>query len=784
MHGILEDDAGNLWVSTNNGISRFNEQKGEFRNFSSVDGLQAKEFTRGSALKTRDGEFFFGGVNGFNSFFPDKIFDNPHVPPVYITDFMIYGKQVRPGQEKSPLHSHISDTRKIILDHDQNVFSFEVSALNYTQAEENQYAYKLVGYDDDWQYIGNRRNIYYTKVPQGNYVLKVKGSNNDAIWNEAGSFLEIIVRPPWYATWWAYTLYAIFGVVLFVLYQNNLIHKERLKSDLKLEHMELAKMHEVDQLKSNFFANISHEFRTPLTLILGPLKAMYAGRFEGDLKSQLKMMIRNGERLLRLINQLLDLSKLEEGKMKLKACEYDFVDFAKQIFGSFDELAKSNKIKLVFESNESEIKLYFDPDKMEKVLFNLLSNAVKFTGSEGEVKVRLSTTRSVGYTKVKADHKGQYLLVEISDNGIGISSSELKSIFNRFYQAGNSLDGETRGTGIGLSLTKELVELHKGSIAVNSEPGEGTTFCIYLPLGSEHLTQDEIARKSGLAGLSERGINDFDSLLESQNGDEKSRDSAKPRTNTPTILVIEDNEDLRNYIYSQLKDDYYVLVAKNGLEGFEMAFEWLPKLIISDVMMPGIDGFELCKKLKSEEKTGHIPVVLLTAKVSSENQNHALKNGADYYITKPFDAENLKLRVANIISSRAKLQDSIENSNILIKPKNVKLPSADEIFLKRAMDCIESNMSNPEFGVEAFGDAMGISRMQLYRKLKGLTGYSANDFIKSMRLKRACQLLETGELNISEVTYEVGFNDLKHFRACFKKEFGVNPSQFSKKSSV
>ena len=781
VHAILEDDKENLWISTNDGIARFNIKNETFRVYSQADGLQAQEFTRGAALETKKGEFFFGGVNGFNTFFPDEIYHNPHIPPVYITDFRIYGKQVKPGDPDSPLTRHISDTEKIILNDDQNVFSFEVSALNYTQASENQYAYKLEGFDKNWQYIGTRRNIYYTKVPQGTYTFRVKGSNNDNKWNEIGSSIQITILPPWYATWWAYSLYVIVGLALLYLYQRNLIYRERLKSDLKMEHLEVTKMQEVDQMKTNFFANISHEFRTPLTLILGPLKAMQAGRFEGDLKGQLKMMIRNGDRLLRLINQLLDLSKLEEGKMKLKASEIDIISFSEPIVENFIILGKSKKIKLNFNAPENGIRVFFDPDKFEKILFNLLSNAIKFTNEGGVINISFTIQDRI----IDPGHNGrqnqQFINLRISDNGIGIKSEELSSIFNRFYQANNAIKGDMKGTGIGLSLTRELVELHRGTISVQSEEGAGTEFCVSLPLGSKHLSVDEIISNPSATSLSDKNLDDFNGLSVSQPPEEKKSCRVKPRANLAEVLIIEDNEDLRNYICNQLREHYNILEAKNGIEGLEKAQKRIPDLIISDVMMPEMDGYELCKKLKEGENTSHIPIILLTAKVSSENQKEGIMTGADYYMTKPFDAEILLLRVKNIIGSREKLESHIENNTILLAPKKVNLESSDEKFLKQALSCIEENMSNTEFGVEAFGDAMGISRMQLYRKLKELTGYSANEFIKSMRLKRASQLLEMGELNISEITYEVGFNDLKHFRACFKKEFGVNPSQFSKK---
>lgn len=428
VHSILEDDQNNLWVSTNDGISRFDTKEEVFRTYTEADGLQAQEFTRGSALKTKNGEFLFGGVNGFNAFFPEHIYDNPNIPPVYITDFRIYGKHVKPGAVDSPLKRHISDTDRIVLNHDQSVFSFEVSALNYTQPAENNYTYKLEGYDKEWQYIGNRRNIYYTKVPQGTYNLRVKGSNNDNLWNEAGTSIQIIILPPWYATWWAYSLYVIAGLLLLYFYRRNLIYRERLKSDLRMEHLEVTKMQEVDQMKTNFFANISHEFRTPLTLILGPLKAMQAGRFEGDLKSQLNLMIRNGEKLLRLINQLLDLSKLEEGKMKLKAAEIDAVQYSKPIVESFRMHAKSKDIKLNFKTLEKEISVFLDSDKYEKILYNLLSNAIKFTRGGGIIDVSLSITdtdvNKAGKTNID-ENPTKFFLLKVSDSGVGLKAEDL-----------------------------------------------------------------------------------------------------------------------------------------------------------------------------------------------------------------------------------------------------------------------------------------------------------------------------------------------------------------------
>lgn len=786
IHGILEDNEGHLWISTNDGVSDFDPEKEAFRNYSKADGLQSQEFIRGSYLKAKSGELFFGGVNGFNSFYPCEVTDNPNIPPVYITDFSIYGKQVKPGQKNSPLKKDISDTREIILSNDQNVFSFEISALNYSQASENQYAYKLEGYDNEWQYSGTRRNIYYTKVPQGNYTLKVKGSNNDNIWNEKGASIEVTVEAPWYATGWAYSLYFLMGASIFYFYRRNLIHRERLKNTLKLEQLELTKMQEIDQMKSYFFANISHEFRTPLTLILGPLKSIYSGNFEGNFKGQLKIMIRNADRLLRLVNQLLDLSKLGAGNMKLKAAKLDVIYFMKPIISSFSSYAQKQHIQLSFNCPYKPLEIYFDPDKLEKILVNLITNALKFTKEQGEIKIEVSTVKGDQKAEKSLQVHDNYILLQVSDNGIGIAEEEINHIFDRFYQVNTMHHADIKGTGIGLSLTKELVELHKGYIRVESDLNAGSVFKVYLPMGKEHLNENEIVEPHS---LSETSLEDLSYLsFEDDHKISSKRESLnkKGKGDLPLVLLVEDNEDLRDYIARHLNIYCRIIEAVDGCKGFDSAVEKLPDLIISDVMMPGMDGYAFCKKIKSDARTSHIPVILLSAKASSENQIEGFETGADDYMSKPFNAKLLELKVMNIIKSRESLREHfIKNKTYSqLEPKRINVISADEKFLEDALECIEKNMSNSEFGVEDFGKEIGLSRMQLYRKLKALTGQSANEFIRSIRLKRAAQLLETGQLTIAEVTYDVGFNDLKYFRDCFKKQFGVTPSQFGSHSAI
>ena len=773
VYGIVEDTDGNFWVSTNQGISKFDPVKILFENYNTADGLQAQEFIRGSFLKSKSGEFFFGGVNGFNSFFPKEILDNPYVPPVYITNFWIYNDLIRPGIN-SPLKSNITETETIVLTYNQNEFSFEFAALNYSQAFKNTYSYFLEGYDKTWRFSGTQRKATYAKVPPGEYTFRVKATNNDGIWNEKGAFLKIIVNPPWWKSWWAYSVYAVTIVALFLWYRQNLINRERLRNDLKLEHLELTKMQEMDKLKSYFFANISHEFRTPLTLILSPIRDMFAGNFKGDAKKQYLMVIRNGERLLRLINQLLDLSKLGAGSMKLKASQLDIVNFLKPIVSAFDSYAQKAQVKFKFEYPLAPVMVYLDADKFEKIITNLLSNAFKFT-REGEIRL---SVRIVGPVQDKNLNQASDNKVEVAveDSGAGIPQEYISSIFDHFYQVAHHSNSE--GTGIGLSLTKELVELHKGKIMVESEVGKGSTFKVILLLGKDHLKEAEIDDSDGpifasdktFAGVEPVAIGNlpqFEALADTRLADR------------PRILIIEDNIDMRTYIRQSLDTYYLITESGDGKDGLRKSLEIIPDLIISDVMMPGMDGVELCRSLKTNIYTSHIPVILLTAKADLESKIEGLETGADEYLSKPFNSYELQVRSKNLIRSREILRKRFtESKKLILEPKEISITSLDEKFLKNVLQIIEKNISDSDFKVETLGKELDMDHMPMYRKIKALTGQTAVEFIRTIRLKRAAQLLKQQKLTVAEVTYNVGFNDLQYFRSCFKKQFGVSPSEY------
>ncbi|MFQ5639489.1 MAG: ATP-binding protein, partial [bacterium] len=587
--------------------------------------------------------------------------------------------------------------------------------------------------------------------------------------------------------WWAYALYVLFIATLLFGIIRFQISRERWKQELALEHLHAEKLAEIDQMKSRFFANISHEFRTPLTLILGPLEMLLSNDFIEPVKKQFKVMHRNGKRLLRLINQLLDLSKLEAGNMSLQARPENIIKLLKGVVLAFSSLAERKKIDLRFQPPEGSkpsgglLHVYLDRDKFEKIISNLLSNAFKFTPAGGEISVKVSVTNDTpleGDTRRAGGVVG-YAEITISDSGVGIPADRIDKIFDRFYQADSSQTREQEGTGIGLALTKELVELHYGEIQVKSELGKGATFIVRLPLGKDHLKKSELVdtlfeEETPVLLEPEEILDDLAS--QPSEGFIPTQGSGE----LPMILIVEDNADVRVYIRDYLDESYRVLEAEDGEQGFEKATEWIPDLIISDVMMPKMDGYALCQKLKTDEKTSHIPVILLTARASGESKVEGLETGADDYIIKPFDAKELQVRVKNLIQQRQKLRQRWSRE-ITLQPKDVAITSTDEQFLLRATEVVDKYMSDPDFSTETFAHEIFMSRMQLNRKLQALTDQATGKFVRTMRLKRAAKLLEQkGSATIVEIAYEVGFSSPAYFAKCFKELFGQLPSDYAR----
>ncbi len=811
IYAILSDGAGHLWLSTNQGLSRLDPRTRTFKNYYVNDGLQDNEFNACAYFKSSSGALFFGGINGFNAFYPEDIQDNPHAPPVVLTGFQIFNKPASFRAPDSPLKMPISETKELTLRYDQKVFSFEFAALDYTDPAKNQYAYKMENFDADWQPVSKRRNATYTNLDPGKYVFRVKASNNDGVWSEEGLALAITITPPLWRTWWALGFYLIAGAGGLIGFVQRREHALKARTNeleaavaertalVRTQNERLAaqahKLQEADQLKSSFFANLSHEFRTPLTLILGPVEQELE-KAPGEVsRRNLRLIKGNARRLLRLINQLLDLSRLEGGKMPLQAAPQDLVGLLKGITMSFASLAERKQIALKFVAREAEVIAYLDQDKVEKIFYNLLSNAFKFTPEGGSVEVAMASSEAPGAVsdeRVAQDDThalpkkppGNYVEITVRDTGIGIPADRLPFIFDRFYQVDSSSTREYEGTGIGLALVKELVELHRGQIGVMSSSGQGAAFTVRLPLGKEHLQPQEIMANVVTA---KRVSNENEDALEthafSADEDEPSEElAAKPPTvpqssEEAIVLVVEDHADFRNFIRNHLEPAYKVIEAAQGEDGWEAAVTNIPDLIISDVMMPKMSGYDLCARLKRDERTSHIPVILLTAKAGAADKIAGLQTGADDYLPKPFDAMELQVRIKNLIESRRALRERFKQT-VLLKPSELNVHSADEVFLKKVLAVVEKHLDKEDLTVDQVADGVGMSRAQLNRKLRAITNQSVMEFVQSIRLQRAADLLRKKVGTIAEIAFMVGFGDPSYFTKSFRKQFGKTPSEF------
>jgi len=760
--GLQEDAGGALWISTDNGLSKFDGRI--FKNYTVKDGLPGNVFNYNSFLRDSRGELFFGGYNGLLSFFPEQIKDNPRVPRAVFTSLRLFNKPVAIDDETQLLGKNINMIRELTFSHDQNIFSIDFAVLNYIKPEKNRYAYKLDGFERDWNYVSDA-SATFTNLPPGTYTLLIRGTNNDGVWSKLGRLI-IHVRPPYWATWWAYVIYALFFIGLLFLILRFIWMRALMKRE-----------QEVHRMKLDFFTNVSHEIRMPLTLIMGPLEVLINESQEFPvLHRKLLAVKKNAGRLSRLVTELMDFRKAEAGKMALNVSPGNLVNFCREIFLSFRYLAIKHQIDYRFESEERRIEVYFDKFQLEKVIFNLLSNAFKFTPDQGMISLSVSRTANGLVTVI------------VADSGIGIAEENRSHIFTNFYQVKDPASRHS-GTGIGLALSKKIAQFHHGDLLLLPQDKKGrahTSFCLQLKPGAAHFRPDElitpylntdnpvlyhdypeiavvredippvpaqhaaIAVPGAGAGMHEPGID---------------------------ILVVEDNEEVREFICQSLQDRYHVIAAVNGREGLETAFEKVPDLIVSDVMMPEMDGLELCRLLKTDERTSHIPVILLTARSGNIHEVNGLKTGADAYITKPFGVTVLQLTISNLLSLQANMRKKF-SQQITLQPANILIESSGEEFLNRLMSLIELNLVNEDFSVNILAAEIGMSTPVLYKKIKALTGMTVNNFIKSVRLKRAAQLLKQNNSTVYEVAYMVGFSDSKYFSKEFSKQFGLTPSEY------
>jgi signal transduction histidine kinase/DNA-binding response OmpR family regulator len=760
---ILEDNVGYFWISTINGLSRFDPAKETFKNYDRQDGLQNNQYQYGACYKTPKGELIFGGITGFDIFNPADVRNNEYQPPVILTDFRIFNKPVPIGNSnKSILHKCIAETRQITLPFDQNVITFEFAALNYAKSAKNKYVYKLEGFEKDWNEAGNQRTATYTNLDPGEYTFIVKAANSDDVWNKHNLTVQIEVLPPYWKTWWFKLAIIIVILVSFYLLFMFWANRRYLKHELVFERERAKKLHELDMMKVRFFTNVSHEIRTPLTLILSPLEKMLHSEMSvKEMKDHLAIMSRNTQQLLKLVTQLLDFRKVETGNLKLELNKGDIIVFIRDIVFSFSQLAQEKNITLEFNTTENEIYTFFDTDKLEKVINNLLSNSFKFTPDDGTIVVGISlVTDDIGDLKDDMGKAEKFIEIVVKDNGIGIPESNLDKIFNRFFQSINTRN--QTGTGIGLALTRELVKLHKGRVFVESKSGKGSKFTVRLPLDLEEFDAMLSEEPDGTKKIF---------TLDPDHKPEEEIISGK------ILLVVDDNADVRFFIRSHFEPDFKVMEANNGKEGLNLAFKYIPDVIISDILMPLLDGNEFCKRIKKDERTSHIPVILLTALSSQAHKMEGVVAGADDYITKPFDIILLRTKIENLIMLRNSLREKY-SSEMVLKPKNIAINTPDERFLQKTIETIEINITDPDFDIDKLSQTVGVSRTQMYRKLSVLTDMTVREFIKNIRLKRAAQLLEQNKMNISEIAFAVGFRDLSHFRKCFRQEFGMSASEY------
>lgn len=790
IQSIQQDETGKFWIGTRKGLSSIPSSLDtrEIKNYNVYNGLEGNLLDDESSSATPSGQLIFGGANGVNYFHPLAVLVDTVPPEVIITDFRLFNQSIPIGRledGRTLLENAVSETTNIELSYRDNVLAFEFVGLQFVEPQKIKYAYKLEGFQEDWVYTNaDQRIAHYTNLPYDDFVFKVKAANSDGVWSEPVA-IGLTVLPPVWLTTWAYIVYGLLFMVLLYGISRLAQTRAKLNHNLELETLEREKLEEVNHMKSIFFTNISHELRTPLTLIISPLE-QYLKDYQGNrtLYKSFDRMYHNANRLLTMINQILDIKKSEAGLMKLKVAEGNFVQFAQEIGLSFKELAKQHEIKLTFSPEKERIPLWYDRDQMEKLFFNLLTNAIKFTPSKGNIDVII---KEVTQKELSAMHPrgnvayADYLLVEVHDTGVGIPQDQLALVFDRFYQVEkNQAVTRQGGTGIGLALSKSIVEAHHGIIWVKSEEDQGASFFVALPREAHHFAEDEKI----IGFKNSENISHYRKGAWVEKAVAISAEVAAPAPANPalavekkSILIVEDNRDIRAYLRENLSALFVIHEAGDGVEGVEKANKHLPDLILADIAMPKMDGIEMCRLIKSTIDTSHIPVILLTARTSLIFKIDGLETGADDYITKPFNMQLLLARINNIIDSRQRLKERFTKTFDL-SPTDLVLNSLDETLLTQVKVVIESHIDDSEFSVEQLATSLLMSRMQLYRKMKAITGKSPKKIILGFRLQRAAQLLQSKQYTVAEVTYMVGYNDLKSFRNQFKKEFGVSPGAY------
>ncbi|RKD92030.1 hybrid sensor histidine kinase/response regulator transcription factor [Mangrovibacterium diazotrophicum] len=777
---LQEDQDGNLWVSTTHGLSKItvvqegeSHQVGDLKiqvvNYDVMDGLQGKEFNEKAAYRTKRGELIFGGGNGFNLFVPEEIQKLEPDNKLILTGLRVFNQEVKVGvplRNRVILDQTLYRQKAITLQYNENVFSVRFAALNYFHPEKNMFRYRLEGFNQEWLNADPKNmEATFTNLNADDYYFQVQVSTDGTHWSSLEPPLKITVLPPFWKSTWAMIFYLILAIVILYFTRRFMLERQRLKFEAEQEHLEAQRIQQLDTLKTKFFTNISHEFRTPLTLIMSPLEKLINRTDDAKNRNQLIFIHRQSRRLLAMVNQLLDFRKMEFQKIEAKRSWGDLAAFISDLGISFHDMADNKQVDFNVSVNRPSFYTYFDQDKTYKIISNLLSNAFKFTPERGSIVVS-ATMEGESFLMNAKPHV--WFQLEVQDSGIGIPEDKQTKIFDRFYQDDVPNSIVNQGSGIGLSMVNEYVSILDGTIKVNSVVGKGSTFTVRMPVQLFTAEEAEIINKE----------------QDEREGMKFFAESAQPEVKDPafdsskrTILLVEDNDDFRFYLKDNLRENYNIFEAPNGQAGWEMCLKHLPDIVVSDVMMPVLTGTELCKKIKGDGRTSHLPVILLTAKVEAEDKLEGLESGADDYISKPFDFRILESRIENLINSREQLRQTYQTM-IGINPEKIEVTSLDEKFIKKALEVVEKNISNSDFSVEDLAQEVGMSRVSLYKKLLSLTKKSPVEFIRIIRLKRAADLLENSQLSVSEVAYQVGFNSPRYFTRYFKEYYKELPSEY------
>lgn len=770
INAIQVDGDGDVWVSTNRGISKIEKSTGNVLNYNTSDGLQSGHFSPGSSFYNNEEKYMcFGGTEGYNVFYPEKVKKSGFKPKVIITGLQLFNKDIEVGEKDHILSKEINKSTQIVLQPDQSVFSIQYVALNYAYADKSEFAYRLQGLDKTWNYVQSQKSATYRYLPPGDYVFEVRASNQDGVWFADYASINIKILPPWYKTWYAYLIYALALLSIMYYYVRFRRKQDKLKYDIKIAQLTAEKEKELNERKLSFFTNISHEYRTPLTLIINPVKELISNKNQSaeDLKN-LHVVHRNARRLLSLVDQLLLFRKAESEGDKLKIVKLDIVNLSKEVFLCFNYQATVKKIQFSLNSASDAIEIYADREKLEIALFNLVSNALKFTPIGGNIDINI--TEDVNFINI-----------QVLDSGCGVPKDVGDKLFDRFYQVQHASLGNG-GFGIGLYLVKTFIESQRGTISYESEEGEGTVFNIQLLKGKRHFGNSFIFED----------VDEHSAFLDELMNDEPITQESATSQNAPlnnyeallsskkVMLIIEDNIQIREYLVQIFNGSFEVFELGNANEGYNTAVKLMPNIIISDVMMNGLSGIDLCSQLKGDPSLNYIPFILLTANTMPETKVEGIECGADDYITKPFEKEELVARVNGLVKNRENLQNYFYNE-ITLKSNNLKVSTEYKEFLEKCIAVVESHLEDDQFGIKILADEIGMSHSNLYKKIKAVSGGSANEFIRYIRLRKAAEIMLNTDCTVAEAAYKVGLNNAKYFREQFSKLFGVNPSDYIKK---